>query len=295
MIPCYAPTSDYLAKTLRSVLGQDPGLEKMEIEVVDDCSPGGSLDEVVRRIGGDRIAFHREAKTNGLPGIWNRCLELSHGDWVHILHQDDYVLPGFYAKVADVIARHPDIYLVASRSFLIDEQGVIIGVTDRVKNLEQSGSSIEDFFYGTPIQCPGVVVRRSAYEKWGGFRPDLQYVVDCEMWARVISSGRGIVLPDVLACYRTFDSSASGRMARTAENVRDLDHLHSIFSENYSTFNLDRARRRSAQVAFAQAEKFRKSGDQEAAAANRKYWRDHAPLELRLQDLAYRIGHALFG
>src|SRR4029450_1568238 len=96
IIPSYNPRAAYLEETLRSVLAQDPGPDEMQIEVVDDCSPDGAPVELVHRIAGDRVAVHRERKNNGLAGIWNRCIERACGEWVHILHQDDIVLPGFY-------------------------------------------------------------------------------------------------------------------------------------------------------------------------------------------------------
>ena len=54
------------------------------------------LLQLVRDIAGDRVTVHREPKNNGLGRIWNRCIERARGEWVHILHQDDIVLPGFY-------------------------------------------------------------------------------------------------------------------------------------------------------------------------------------------------------
>ena len=98
MIPCYNAPPDYLAATLRSVLQQDPGRELMQIEVIDDASPNGAPVELVKKIAGDRVTVQREEKNRGLAGIWNRCIERAQGRWVHILHQDDLVRPGFYEK-----------------------------------------------------------------------------------------------------------------------------------------------------------------------------------------------------
>jgi cellulose synthase/poly-beta-1,6-N-acetylglucosamine synthase-like glycosyltransferase len=50
MIPTYNPQADYLEQTLRSFLAQDPGPEQMQIEVVDDCSPGVDVAAMVKSI-----------------------------------------------------------------------------------------------------------------------------------------------------------------------------------------------------------------------------------------------------
>src|SRR5260370_12390187 len=96
MIPTYNPRAVYLEETLNSVLQQDHGPEQMQIEVVDDCSADHTGAEVARRVGAGWVTFHGEAQNRGLANTWNRCIERARGNWVHILHQDDFVLPGFY-------------------------------------------------------------------------------------------------------------------------------------------------------------------------------------------------------
>jgi hypothetical protein len=68
MIPTYNGT-EYLEKTLRSVLEQDPGSDLMQIEVVDDCSTQDEPEELVREIGQGRVSFYRQPKNLGLMVI----------------------------------------------------------------------------------------------------------------------------------------------------------------------------------------------------------------------------------
>lgn len=155
MVPTYRPREEYLRQTLESVLRQDPGPEQMQIEVVDDSSPDVDVAALVKSIAGARIAFSRTPRNLGLAGCWNTCLERSRGQWVHILHQDDYVLPGFYQRLEEASRAHPEVSLIAARSFFVDEEGVIWHVTERVRNLENGGKVVDDFFYGCPLQCAG--------------------------------------------------------------------------------------------------------------------------------------------
>jgi cellulose synthase/poly-beta-1,6-N-acetylglucosamine synthase-like glycosyltransferase len=61
MIPSYN-SGEYLRRTLQSVLAQDPGLERMQIEVVDHCSTADDPESLVRAVGGSRVAFYRRPK-----------------------------------------------------------------------------------------------------------------------------------------------------------------------------------------------------------------------------------------
>jgi glycosyltransferase involved in cell wall biosynthesis len=295
MIPAYRPNQEYLRQTLESVLRQEPGPDKMQIEVVDDCSPGVDVAAMVRAIAGARVSVSATPKNVGLAGCWNACIEHSRGLWVHILHHDDYVLPGFYEKLAKAGQLHPEVSLLATRSFFVDPDGVILGVTVRLPNLENGGRAVDDFFYSTPIQCPGVVVKRSYYEANGGFRSDLAFTLDCEMWARVIGAAGGIVTPEVLSCYRQSDMNETGRLNRTAEGLRDFDRLNHLFAARHEGFDSNKARQRVCYMAINQAERFSATGDSEAAKANLNYWRENAPASLRLRRFAVKMARSILG
>jgi GT2 family glycosyltransferase len=208
---------------------------------------------------------------------------------VHILHHDDYVLPGFYARMRAVAEAHPEVALVACRSFSVDEQGIILGVSPRVNELEQGGRAVDCFFYANPIQCPGVVMRREFYKQHGGFRNDLVFVLDLEMWARAIGLAGGVVLPDVLACFRSSTESATSRLARSADALRDVERLIQIYAERYPDYDRKLFTLYFCDKTFDQARRFSKTGDLEAAKANWSFWNKNFPKTMRLSVLASRV------
>jgi glycosyltransferase involved in cell wall biosynthesis len=287
MIPTYNPRADYLEQSLSSVLAQDLGPARMQIQVVDDCSTRVDVASAVKSIAGERVAFSKNVTNLGLAGCWNSCIERSRGMWVHILHQDDYICPGFYERFEEVAHRHPNVSLIAARSFVIDEGGIITGVTSRLRNLEAGGRSVDDFFYCTPILCPGVVVCREFYERYGGFRSDLTFTLDCEMWARVIGSCGGVVIPDVLAAYRSSSSNATARLESTGEAIVDIARKNQLFQDRYATFDRTIAERNISRLAMQNADKFSKTGDRDAASANLSYWKTNTKAVRRLR---YFIG-----
>lgn len=60
MIPTYNNTK-FLEQGLQSILAQDPGPNEMQIEVIDDGSTKDDSEEIGRKIGKDRVNFHRYA------------------------------------------------------------------------------------------------------------------------------------------------------------------------------------------------------------------------------------------
>src|SRR4051794_18478975 len=83
MIPTFN-CAKYLRRCLESVLAQDPGASRMEIEVIDDCSTKDDPAAVVQEVGKGRVRFHRNVPNQGVTRNFNICVERSSGQLVHI-------------------------------------------------------------------------------------------------------------------------------------------------------------------------------------------------------------------
>jgi glycosyltransferase involved in cell wall biosynthesis len=272
MIPTYKARGNYLEETLKSVLQQDPGPGQMQIEVVDDCSPDGAPVELVRRVAGDRVAVHQEPANNGLAGIWNRCMERARGEWVHILHQDDVVLPGFYDHLYRGISCNPHVGMAFCRFAIVDanghwkELGPLESATPGVlkKWLERVGT-------GCRVQCPAVVVSRATYERLGGFRRDLTSALDVEMWVRIAANAPVFYDPQILALFRRHGDNQSVMDERTGANMQDMARAIEIWKDYLpatSRAQLEQQSRRYwAGVSLMVAQQFFSNDDLEACTS----------------------------
>jgi hypothetical protein len=285
MIPTFN-CAGYLRQTLQSVLAQDAGPDQMQIEVVDDCSTKDDPQAVVQELGHGRVSFYRLPQNEGAVQNFNTCIERSLGHYVHILHGDDWVAPGYYQTIAELARCHPNLGLYATRSFFVNEDSVITAVSPRLPTLEQPSKSATPFYYDCPLEFPGVTVRRTAYEALGGFRPALLHTADRETWARVVAGQGGIVSSEVMGFYRVSASSHTSRMVGTAENVRDMCRVHTIFADCYPDFSATRAKSLAAELAWNQYRQFDLSGDKVAASENWRMWRELTPI---LRQTAQRV------
>ncbi|QDV36258.1 glycosyltransferase family 2 protein [Tautonia plasticadhaerens] len=229
MMPAYN-AGDYLEQSLRSVLDQDPGPHRMQIAVVDDASAGVDRAEaIVRRLAPARVEFHRAAENLGLAGNWNRCIGLARGHWVHLLHQDDWILPGFYEQLGRAEAEAPGVGAAFCRQFFADRDGhwtALSHLEGRAAGvLESLLVRLSSF---QPIQCPSIVVRRSTYEALGGFQGDLRYNLDWEMWCRIASRYPVWYEPSPLACYRQHEGSETAALMEAGAVVPDIRRAISI-------------------------------------------------------------------
>jgi glycosyltransferase involved in cell wall biosynthesis len=224
MIPVYN-CSEYLRSTLESVLAQDPGLEQMQIEVVDDASTDADVEEMVRAIGKSRVTYFRQAKNVG--SLWNfqTCINRARGHLIHILHGDDKVRKGFYHSMDKLFQAHSSIGAGFCCFAYINEKDRYL--FDQPKEMEQTGildHSIERLCERQKIQYASMVVRREVYEKLG-----VEYGEDWEMWVRIAAQYPIGYIPDVLAEYRRHSRSISGQAFLTGRNMECLEWvMHEI-------------------------------------------------------------------
>jgi GT2 family glycosyltransferase len=212
--------ADYLAHALPEVVAQLGERDDAEIIVVDDMS-GDDPASVVERLGKGRVQYRPNPGHLGAIGTFNRCLALATGELVHLLHGDDAVLPGFYTAMDQALAG-PAPVAAFCRVRDIDAHNTPIYTTRSYrKGTGVWTDALDAFAVSNRVRTPGIVVRRTAYERVGGFRTDLPHAADWEMWTRLAAHGPIVFVDQVLACYRRHDSSDTSDRVLTGANVRE--------------------------------------------------------------------------
>jgi GT2 family glycosyltransferase len=225
MVPCYQP-SLLLRETLASARAALRGLSsEVQLEIVDDASPDVDVRDLVKSWNIPDVRVYRRETNGGLAKCWNTCIHRAQGEFIHILHQDDLVKPNFYCKLQDLFVRHPLAGMAFCRSEFLQEstiseepieqhdEGILLDWIDRICERQR-------------LQCPSVVVRKSTYEKVGGFDEKLKYVVDWEMWVRIAAHFPVAYTPKVLACYRHHGGSETVRLRRSGLISMDAKHAY---------------------------------------------------------------------
>lgn len=270
MIPAYE-SGPYLKETLAGILAQDYGRGAMQIAVVDDASPTADIEALLPGLAPPgRIEVHRNPGNLGLAGNWNRCIALARGEFVHLLHQDDVVLPGFYAhllrglrdsQAGMAFCRHDFIDPAGQRTRRSHRErwraGILRAWLDRISERQR-------------IQCPAAIVRRAVYEQVGGFRADLSYALDWEMWVRIAARYRVWYDPEVLAHYRRHGLTATARLDAAGHASPDTLAAIGIFAAHLPPGQregmMHRAYRRLVRSHLRRAARLLKAGSPQLAS-----------------------------
>jgi glycosyltransferase involved in cell wall biosynthesis len=271
MIPAYN-AGRTLPETLASVLAQDPGPAAMQIEVVDDCSLGEDPGPLVAGIGKGRIGYTRQPRNLGVAGNLTDCIRRARGQLVHLLHADDLVAPGFYARMQSAFAAEPFIGAAFCRHRFIDADGRVLSISP----LERPSSGLlenaaERLATEQRIMTPSMVVRRSVYEALGGFDQRLVCAEDWEMWVRIAARYPIWYETEALTSYRMHEASNTGRHLRSAEDIRYAGLAIDLFADHLPPEIAARAVRQAketyARAALRSADALLGRGDLAGAAA----------------------------
>ena len=221
MIPVYN-CSHYLRETLEAVLAQDQGPEKMQIEVVDDCSTDANVAQLVMQIGKGRIDYYCQPVNVGSLRNFETCLNRSRGKFIHLMHGDDKVKNGFYAELEKVFEMFPEAGAAFCAHDHIDMNGRIR--FEKQREADKPGilkNWLPLLAEAQRVQYIAMVVKRSVYETLGGFY-GVVYGEDWEMWARIAKHYPIAYTPKNLAQYREHETSISNESFMTGKNLQDI-------------------------------------------------------------------------
>ena len=214
-IPAYH-AEKYLAETLESVRGQT--FAEWELIVVEDGSKDGTeaLVNAFAQSVPQPVRYLRHEVNQGLPATRNTGIAASWGDFIALLDSDDCWLPE-HLEIAVAKMCETGADLVHSGSILFES------ATGRELEIRApSPAAIErvplSFFLGEYlIQPSSVLLRKSLWERAGGFDPAFRHVEDAEMWMRCARSGGRFLYTGRNTCrYRKHNAALSAQSAEMA-------------------------------------------------------------------------------
>jgi GT2 family glycosyltransferase len=202
--PVFNTPADVLAAMLASVRSQS--FEDWELCLVDDCSSGSHVGEMLERARGEdpRIKVARRAENGGIVAASNDALALAEGEFVALLDHDDELHPLALERVAAAIAASPEADYLYSDEDKIDRTGRPSGP------FFKPGWSPERM-RTQMYTCHLSVMRRSLVAEVGGFNPEFEGSQDWDLVLKVTERARQVIhVPEVLYHWRTLETSTAG-------------------------------------------------------------------------------------
>jgi glycosyltransferase involved in cell wall biosynthesis len=218
-IPAYQ-AEKHLRETLDAAFAQT--CQDMEILVLDNNTTDGTrriLDEALSEKRDPRLRVVRNDSTLSMPDNWNRVVELCRAPLIKLLCADDLIDTTCVQDQADILINNPDVALVACKVDLLDDAGHPLRRSTGLRRLtgRHDGRTVVRHVVrsgGNPIgPSAAVTFRRKDFTEVGGFKGDLLYPMELELWTRLLQRGDFIGQSDPMAAFRI---SADGATAFTS-------------------------------------------------------------------------------
>jgi glycosyltransferase involved in cell wall biosynthesis len=205
----------FLGDQLASISAQS--VLPAELVVCDDGSTDATLD-VVRDFASSapfEVRVHRNERRLGVSDNFLLAASLCRGDWIAFCDQDDAWLPRKLQAVGEVVARRPEVVLVAHRAAIADDAlrptGALLHVpaVRRTTFVPRLALGFWSYPYGFTMTFSARLLRAVP----ANGRP----IESHDRWVSVLAGilGETAFLPEALALYR-----------RHGENYSQLHPLH---------------------------------------------------------------------
>lgn len=211
-------SAHYVLDALKSVLAQS--YQDFEVLIIDDGSSDNTKELLQPFVAADpdRI-FYFYQDNQGLACARNTALAKARGEFIALLDADDIYLPERLAKTVAVLEDDADVCLAHANIIKMAENGDALGVVERQKSF-LSGDIFENIFLRKAhMACPTVLFRKSCYEEFGGFDPQLARLgcEDRELWLRFAQKYKMQYVDEPLAHYRVSATSMSKNKEKMME------------------------------------------------------------------------------
>jgi len=218
VIPVYNGQA-YLAEAIDSLLGQD--YPALEVVVVDDGSTDGTPG-VIDRYRGRVVAVRQD--NAGVSVARNHGVAAATGDLLCFLDADDHALPGRVAAAVRAFEADPSLDLVDGLAgfFWTPE------LSDQQRRADPR--------YDAPFwreQLPAYIgtwlIRRSLWDRVGGFKPGMRFSEDTDWFSRARDAGIKRQTLDTMMVERRLhrDNVTAKEFKAQGEGLADalFDHL----------------------------------------------------------------------
>lgn len=208
----------FLDLAVASVLGQT--LADFEFIIIDDASSDRTAELVREWQRRDkRIIFLENKEHQGITAAINNGLKIAQGRYLARMDGDDICLPERLAEQVKFLANNPDIALVGTFAYEINENSEQTG---EIKKSIDPTAIAQKILYYSPCLHSSIMFRSALIKDIGWYNEAYPFCQDQDLYFRTIFSGYKIAnIPLFLLKYRRHPASvARNRLMRAGISLK---------------------------------------------------------------------------
>ena len=195
-IPFYND-SKHLESAILSVINQS--YKDWKLILVDDGSSDGSLEIAQKFASDNRITIISDGLNKGLPARLNEISSIVDTEYYARMDADDIMDVDRIRTELDFLQHHPDIDVLGSLAYVIDDYNNIIGKTG-VNNT--TPTSMNDILNGGAFIHP-TIMGKTIWFQTHPYDERLRRMQDLALWLTTVECSKFKILQDYLLYYRT--------------------------------------------------------------------------------------------
>ena len=237
IIICTYNGEKYLEQTINSALNQT--YDNFEIIIVDDNSIDNS-QKIIENFSNKflNIKYSYNNKNFGLAFSRNKAIEISNGEWITFLDQDDKFNSDKLSKMLLLTKKFKENKFFFHDTFYIDDKNNIIRSHMENYNLpypiiNKNISTTLLLKYGSYIDSESVFFNRCLFEKIGKFNLKYTYLCDYEFFLRISMKYDLIYTKEKLANWRIHENQQQ-KINNNQKKERLILFTEFLFKKNTS-------------------------------------------------------------
>ena len=226
----------YVRDCLESIHAQTH--PRMELVVVDDCSPDRTFEIVQSLLGSpfadrfERVVLRRKSETRGAYDSLNVGLELAEGDYIAIINSDDLFTPRRLERLLQAMGRVQsefafslvdvlDDRTATERKLPIPEQLLLLQLRQRLAIASEACVSLALLRWNVAVSSGNFIFSSHLAKKLGGFAP-LAYCHDWDFILQAAVHTEPIALAEPLYRYRLHGENSFRRYEQIARKETEV-------------------------------------------------------------------------
>lgn len=226
---------DFLKETVSSILAQT--YANLEVIIVSDNS-SDQTSSIIDHFNDDRCHFYNlNEKSSGPAAVRNYGLSKCKGSLIAFCDDDDIWMPNKLQKQVAIMIANPHVALVATNVRYFSEEKSTLLYTAGVKGFLNRLSFIPRkylmAFYNCIVISSAMV--RKEYLPAKAFNEDKKYQghEDVDLWLKLCSVHKAVIIPEYLVTYRIHPSQIS-----TVTNKEYKRQALQILNSHFTHFNI---------------------------------------------------------
>lgn len=197
VMSCYN-AAHTLEEAIQSILEQT--FVDFEFIVINDCSTDGTAQLLERFATLDaRIKLYTNSKNEGLAASLNTGIKLSKAKYIARMDADDISVKTRLENQLQYIIENSSVDILGSAIIQMDHDGKEKGILTLPGDHEEI---VKRVFRKTMLFHPTLLIRKSVFDRYGLYDPNLRWAEDAALWYRIYDKVRFGNIQEPLLKYR---------------------------------------------------------------------------------------------